>query len=248
MAPSHPTRGPRRTGPALLLLLGACAAAGPPGMTGDAYASLQQALRADPGARAAFTRRCTEGRAAEPQAARELVARMLGVGPDQVDRVFCERETAAIARGAIGYEDFSALTAHRADAAAAARVLDALTAPASPSTVAAADRLEAYAHLLGETGRGDRAAGVAAQAGRLRDAERADRAAEAAFAEGRPYETNTYLGFAPDRVLLEYAAELRRLGRAAEAGEVEAVAVRYREDQARSVEELVRQHRGGQHQ
>ena len=51
MAPSHPTRGPRRTGPALLLLLGACAAAGPPGMTGDAYASLQQALRTDPGAR-----------------------------------------------------------------------------------------------------------------------------------------------------------------------------------------------------
>src|SRR5690349_20215507 len=137
VAPFRPTRGARRTGPALLLLLGACAAAGPPGVTGDAYASLQQALRADPGARAAFTRRCTEGRAAEPQAARELTARMLGVGPDQVDRVFCERETAAIARGAIGYEDFSALTAHRADAAAAARVLDALTAPASPSTVAA---------------------------------------------------------------------------------------------------------------
>src|SRR3954454_5411646 len=78
MAPSRPTRGPRRTGPALLLLLGACAAAGPPGATRDTHASLQRPLRADPGARAAFTRRCTEGRTAEPQAARELMARMLG--------------------------------------------------------------------------------------------------------------------------------------------------------------------------
>jgi hypothetical protein len=126
-----------------------------------------------------------------------------------------------MARGEISYEDFTSLTAHRADAATAARVVRSLTAPASPATVAAAERLDAYALLLRQTGRAERADEIAAQAGKLRDAERAAREAQAAFAGGRSYTTSADLGFAPDRVLLEYASELRRLGRTTEAEEVE---------------------------
>src|SRR4051794_2526646 len=117
MAPHRCTGTLPRVGLGLLVLLlsGACATSGmrqagtQPGMTRETYASLLSAIRSDPAARAGFTNRCTEGRAAEPQASRELTARMLGVDPADIDRVFCQRETAAMARGEISYEDFTAL-------------------------------------------------------------------------------------------------------------------------------------------
>ena len=112
----------------------------------------------------------------------------------------------------------------------------------SPRTEVA-DELDAYARLLRESGRAGEADGTAANAGRLRQAEREFREARQAAAEGRGHRTSTYLGFAPDRVLQRYAAELRRLGRTEEAGRAEALAARYREDQTRSVDELVRRAR-----
>ena len=82
-----------------------------------------------------------------------------------------------------------------------------------------------------------------ANAEKLRQAEREFRESRQAAAEGRGHRTSTYLGFAPDRVLQRYAAELRRLGRTEEAGRAETLAARYREDQTRSVDELVRRAR-----
>lgn len=116
----------------LLLGLGACTAGASGGMSPEAYAALQHAIRTDPAARAAFTEQCTQGRAAEPQAAREKTAELLGVTPDRADRVFCERETVAIGMGYIRHADFVALSTGRGDAAAARRVIAALDLATKP--------------------------------------------------------------------------------------------------------------------
>ena len=234
----------RPVGPGLLLLLGACAGAGTgsPTITREAFASVQQSVRTDPGFRATEIEKCIGRRAAEPQAAREMMARMLAVDAAVVDRVYCERQVDAVASGRISYEDYVAIATHRADAATSARFMEAISGSSPSPRVEAADQLDAYARLLRETGRKAQADEMAADAERLRQSERESREAQRAATEGRPYETSTYLGFMPDRLLQQYAAELRRLGRTAEAERAEAVATRYREEQTRAVDALARRH------
>jgi hypothetical protein len=241
---------PRLVAPSLLLLLGACAGAGAsnPSITPETYASVQQATRTDPSFRAARIDKCVKDRATEPQAARETMARLLAVDPGKVDQIYCERLVAAVAAGRISYEDYAAIATHRADAATSRRFLEALSAtspePPSPSLrIAAAGQLDAYARLLRETSRAGEADEMAARAEKLRRAEQEFREAQQAAGEGRSYETSTYLGFAPDQILQQYAAELRSLGRTEEAGQAETLAVRYREDQTRAVDEMVRRRR-----
>ena len=64
--------------------------------------------------------------------------------------------------------------------------------------------------------------------------------------EGRPYQTSTYLGFQPDLVLRDYAADLRTIGRTAEADHAEALGRAYREEQTRAVNALVHGRPGAQ--
>ena len=115
--------------------------------------------------------------------------------------------------------------------------------PTQSLRVAVIEQIDAYAPLLRETGRMDRAGEIAAQVEALHEAKQARLEAQRAFEDGRPYETSFYLGFDPHQTLQEYAAELGRMGRTSEAEEVEALATRYREDQKRAAEELVRQYR-----
>jgi hypothetical protein len=122
--------------------------------------------------------------------------------------------------------------------------MDPPQAPPTPSLqVAVIEQIDAYARLLRETGRMDRAGEIAAQVEVLHESVQARLEAQQAFEEGRPYETSFYLGFDPRQTLQEYAAELRRMGRTSEAEEMEALATRYREDQERAAEELIRQYR-----
>lgn len=112
--------------------------------------------------------------------------------------------------------------------------------PTPTPRVAVIEQIDAYARLLRETGRMDRAGEIAAQAETLQEAEQAHLEAQRAFEEGRSYDTSFYLGFDPHQTLQEYAAELERTGRTSEAEEVKALATRWREDQMRTAEELVR--------
>ncbi len=234
----------------VLLVLGACAAPSSSGssFTPEAYAAEQEAYRTDPTYRAASIDRCVGDRAAEPQAARETVAHMLGVDPAKVDDIYCERLIAAVADGRVSYEDYAAIAGHHADPAAARRLIDALSVTSTEPTslrMASASQLDAYAGLLRRTGRAGEADHIAADAAKLRQSERELQTAERAAREGRSYQTSTYLGFAPDRLLEQYATELRSLGRTTDAQQAEAVAAQYREDQAGSVNALMHRRAGG---
>ncbi len=103
-----------------------------------------------------------------------------------------------------------------------------------------ATELDDHAELLAEGGETALSAEVAGQAARLREADAWNRRQARAMAEGRPPETSFWLGFAPDRVLERYAAELRAVGKAAEAARVEEPATAYPAEQARAVEQLRR--------
>ena len=115
-----------------------------------------------------------------------------------------------------------------------------------PLNVAVANELEAYGRLLRLEARPQRADEMAAHAEKLRQAERERREAEQAFREGRPYQTSTQLGFQPDLILRDYTADLRAIGRTAEADRAEALRRAYWEDQTRAVEALVKHRPGAQ--
>ena len=63
---------------------------------------------------------------------------------------------------------------------------------------------------------------------------------EQAAQEGRPYETSSYLGFAPDAVLMHCAEQMRRLGKRADAQRAEDLALAYCEDQVRAISAIMR--------
>src|SRR5690242_8219227 len=98
-----------------------------------------------------------------------------------------------------------------------------------PLRIAVANELDAYGRLLRQENQPQRADEMAARAEKMRQAEREYREAQQAFREGRPYQTSTNLGFAPDLILLQYAADLRAIGRTVDAEQVEALGARYRE-------------------
>jgi hypothetical protein len=109
-----------------------------------------------------------------------------------------------------------------------------------PLNIAVANELDAYGRLLRQENQPKRADEMAARAEKMRQAERERREAQQASREGRPAATSSYLGFQPDLILLEYAADLRGRGQAAEAERVEALGARYREEQTSAVNALVR--------
>ncbi len=104
-----------------------------------------------------------------------------------------------------------------------------------------ADELDDYAQLLREKGSVGQANEVAANAEKMRESDRARLEAQAAFEQGRPFDTSFYLGFEPDSALRDYAAELRAAGRRAEAQEADALAARYRAEQTAAINRMMRQ-------
>ncbi len=106
-----------------------------------------------------------------------------------------------------------------------------------------AEERHGRAEPLAEPGESTLAAEVAGRAARSREAFARNRRQVRAMAEGRPPETSFRLGFAPDRVLQRYAAELRATREAAEATRVEEPATVCRVELARAVEQLRRRSR-----
>lgn len=107
--------------------------------------------------------------------------------------------------------------------------------------VTIADELDDYAQLLRENGSTGQAEEMASNAEQLRAAERVRLEAQAAFEQGRPYDTSSYLGFAPHVALRDYADPLRAAGRRAEAQQADDLAVRYVGDQLATGQLLMRQ-------
>ena len=107
------------------------------------------------------------------------------------------------------------------------------------STVA--DVLDEHAQFLREKGSIGQANEVAANAEKMRESDRARLEAQAAFEQGRPYDTSFSLGFDPYAALRDYAAELRAAGRTAEAQEADALAMRYRAEQMANARQIMRQ-------
>lgn len=118
----------------LTLALGACAATTvTPGgggaarpMTAGQYADLQQAIRGNPEIRAQVNDDCARQTAAKSNKERAAMAAVLDVDADEVGRVFCERLTDSVARGAITYDDFTSFKSSDGDAEALRRVVRAL--------------------------------------------------------------------------------------------------------------------------
>lgn len=104
-----------------------------------------------------------------------------------------------------------------------------------------AGELDSYARLLDETGRSARGQEVAAQAAQMRALQEWRRRQEQAAREGRAFETSFWLGFEPKEVLLQDAADRRRLGQMTEAERVEALAASYEAEQRAQIERSIRQ-------
>ncbi len=107
--------------------------------------------------------------------------------------------------------------------------------------VTIADKLDDYAQLLRENGSMGQADEMASNAEQLRESERLRLEAQAAFEQGRPYDTSFYLGFVPHAALRDYADALRAAGRRTEAREADDLAVRYVGDQLATGQLLMRQ-------
>lgn len=120
-----------------------------------------------------------------------------------------------------------------------ALLLGCATGPSLQDEVAL--ELDSYARLLGEAGEADRSRDVAAQATRMREAQEWRQRQEQAAREGRAVEGSFWLGFEPDQVLRDYAAERRRLGQAMEAERIERLAASYEAEQRAQIERMLRQ-------
>lgn len=117
-------------------------------------------------------------------------------------------------------------------------LLGCSTGPSTDLAIAAA--FDDYSQLLHANGDTVRANQIASSAAEMRKLDQSRRDAQRAFEQGRPYDTSYYLGFMPDGLLREYAADLRTAGRPADAQEAEALAARYRNEQTEAVERLLR--------
>ena len=186
----------------LLLLSGACSAAGQASMTPATYASFQTALRTNPNVRGAQTAQCIREGTAKPQAHREALAAQLGTNLEDAVPTYCESLTRALATGDISYEDASALMTGRADPATAARVLEAVRKHSQSLEGEVAEQLGACAQLYADAGQPGVAAGIGQHATRMRALAGEHLEADNAAAAGRSYPASSSLGFAPDQQLM----------------------------------------------
>ncbi len=122
--------------PALGLLLAAglaacaaqqqAAAPKPPPVTAAQYAAMQRLVGGSPRARAQLTAECAAGKFTATPDQQAMMAAILDVDVASVHRIFCERLVAAIGRGEISYEDYTALRAESHDPELWRRLLRAL--------------------------------------------------------------------------------------------------------------------------
>ncbi len=117
-------------------------------------------------------------------------------------------------------------------------LLSCATAPALQTQVA--DELDSYARLLDEAGQTAKSEQIAANAAQMRELQAWRNRQEQAAREGRAVENNFWLGFEPEAVLLEDAADRRRLGQAMEAERVERLAASYQAEQRAQIECILR--------
>jgi hypothetical protein len=111
------------------LVIGGCAATAPPpppSISASDYATLRQVLAQSPTARAELERTCARGPLAASESERAAMAAILDVEVEEVQRVFCERLVAAIARGDVDHADFQRLEAGSEDPAFMRRLIRAL--------------------------------------------------------------------------------------------------------------------------
>jgi hypothetical protein len=111
---------------AALALLGGCAAPAKPPMTAADYEVMQGVLAQSPAARRELEQTCLEESRRRSEDERAALGAVLDVDRDQVDRVFCERLVAAIARGEVGHADFTAMQQGSEDPNLMRRMLRAL--------------------------------------------------------------------------------------------------------------------------
>jgi hypothetical protein len=113
---------------ASLLALADCAATAPPppSISASDYATLRQVLAQNPTARAELERTCAQGPLAASASERAAMAAILDVEVEEVQRVFCERLVAAIARGDVDHADFQRLESGSEDPAFMRRLIRAL--------------------------------------------------------------------------------------------------------------------------
>ena len=113
-------------GAVLLAGLAACATAPSPKVSPQEYAAMQTVLRDSAEARQELQGVCTANIAGKSPREREMIAAFLDVDPGNLDRVFCERVIAGIARKDITYEDFLSMSAERMEPATMRRFMRAL--------------------------------------------------------------------------------------------------------------------------
>jgi hypothetical protein len=87
---------------------------------------MQHVLARSPAARRELEQTCREESRQRSEDERAAIGAVLDVDRDQVDRVFCERLVAAIARGEVGYADFTAMQAGSTEPELMRRMLRAL--------------------------------------------------------------------------------------------------------------------------
>jgi hypothetical protein len=121
-----PGRKPAAVLAAALVLLAGCATPAKPPMTAADYTLLQDVLAQNPAARRGLEQTCLEESRRRSEDERAALGAVLDVDRDQIDRVFCERLVAAIARGEVGYADFTAMQQGSDDPDLMRRMLRAL--------------------------------------------------------------------------------------------------------------------------
>ena len=124
--------GARQIAWACLAGLGACAfgPSGPAPLSSADDQAVQEVLAHSPQARAELEEDCLRGTAGStPAKERAAMAELLGVGPAEVPRVFCQRLVAAIARGDLSHADYEALQSGSEDPAFMRRLARILRRP-----------------------------------------------------------------------------------------------------------------------
>ena len=105
-----------------------------PPMTAAQYAGLQHAI-GDPKVQAAVAAGCADRMKTHPAEQLADMAAVLDIDVADTPRVYCERLFAAVARGAISYDDYAAVQAEKHDPEVMRRMLRALRQPADEQRV-----------------------------------------------------------------------------------------------------------------
>ena len=105
-----------------------------PPMTTAQYAGLQHAI-GDPKVQAAVAAGCADQMKTRPTEELGAIGAALDIDVADTPRVYCERLFAAVARGAISYDDYAAVQAEKHDPEVMRRMLRALRQPADEQRV-----------------------------------------------------------------------------------------------------------------